>query len=210
MKKLIIILATMFLTACASTGLTTPHMQLSHQPSLQKQFAQLGTVEIKPFIDYRPMYERMLEGADIEDNLRTRVTSAYARPAMTNYLQSVLKTEIQRTGIFAETKEPKYELSGIIYNLSTGIASEGAESNVFSRVDNKGKAVHRYYFAKVKFLAVLKRHGKIVYRKVFYANRKISADKPMSVSEQAKFLDDVLTQTVDELFTSLERRRRRL
>lgn len=213
MKIFSIVCIGLLLTACASTsGSKQGRLSLAHRDLIVANFQNLGPVKIQKFVDYRPMNERML-GSDDDDLLQqANILSIDTDKPVEDYLQAVLKQEVQRTGIFTVGSEPKYQMTGIIYNMAVGTTTEKHENPLF---DEQGKmeANHviqeNYYFAKVKFMVVLKQDNKVVFRKTFSARETRPIHPPLNENEQSRLLDMAVTRAVAQMFIEVEQKLKR-
>ena len=191
-----VIVCSLLLSGCA----TVSNMQLTHRDKINEKFANLGSVQIASFYDYRPQKEmREFQGKNKYTTYPV-ILSGYSKPPVTKYLRGVLINEAQRTGIFnTKSETPEYTMTGIIYSMATGDTDKVADSN--------DKAQSRVYnFARVKILAVLRRNGKIVFRKTVSLNDTKPTLKNFDVKTQARMLDSLTTKAVRELYSDMEYR----
>lgn len=184
-------------------------LRLAHRAQILDQFATLGTINVKKFIDYRPMSEQM-EGADSSADGKAYVLTTSTTPEVDTFVQKVIDTEAKKTKIFlTATGKPQYEMTGIIYNASVGAAEEARENPMFDAHDKvaaNNVTKEKYYFSHVRFLVVLRQHDKIVYRKTIEVNDTQPATASVSPDDVARMLDRAVTKGVVDLFSQLEDR----
>lgn len=205
--RILTLVPCMLLAACSSMG----PMKLSHQSHPVNQYPKRGTVRVAKFIDYRPMREQML-GADDDapSHVRKVALTIKTRPAVSMYFQSALKHDLSQSHIFTPTDEQSpYELTGILYHLALNEVIEQQDNPLFDAQGRVAVArVHdeQYYSANVKFLAVLKHNGKIVFRDTIEVEKSLPFVKKISAQAKAKLLDDAVTQAIATLLHNIEQK----
>jgi len=210
-KIFFLLCVVMLLASCASTSGNAQQgrLSLAHRDLIVANFQNLGPVKIQKFIDYRPMNERMLGSDDDDLTQQASILSIDTDIPVEDYLQAVLNQEVQRTGIFTVGGEPKYQLTGIIYSMAVGTTTEKHENPLF---DEQGKmeanqvVQENYYFANVKFMAVLKQDNKVVFRKIFSARETRPIHPPLNENEQSRLLDVAVTKAVAQMFIEMEQK----
>jgi len=192
MIRVILLGCLTLLAGCTSSFLAHKNapLQLAHRDLIVADLQNVGTVNVRPFIDYRSMDERM-DGSD-EANLEqpAKIFSYQTEPSARHYLQSVLRMEANRTGVLTPSTEAKYQLTGIIYNMVVG------------QWQNEPKE----YFSHVKFLAVLKQGDKRVFRRTYEQRETRPSTPELTASEQSRLLDVAVTKAVAQLYMDIEAR----
>ena len=198
----LIVFFSLFLAGCA-----TPNMQLSHTNTINEKFANLGSVQIKQFIDYRPQRERDVAHRRSKHLEFPLTLSGNSEPNTVKFLQQVMQQEAQRTGIFTVQEEhPKYTMTGIIYSMVAGTADK-AEVNSLHDVEQDSQSQQRLYdFANVRILAVLKHNGKVIFRKSVRVDKVVPTQKAFAIQVQATLLDKATTQAARQIFGDMEYR----
>ena len=210
LRLLLIVWVGLLLTACASTsGSNTGRLALAHRDLIVANFQNLGAVKIQKFVDYRPMNERMRGSDDDDLQQPANILSYETDMPVEKYLQNVLNQEVQRTGIFTVAGDPRFQMTGIIYNMTVGTTTERHENPLF---DEQGKmeanqvVQENYYFAKVRFMVVLKEGNKVVFRKTFAARETRPIHPPLNENEQSRLLDVAVTKAVAQMFIEIEQK----
>lgn len=206
-RAITLVLLSFWLASCA-THYTKPkatRLVLSHRDLIVAKLHHVGTVGVRPFIDYRPMNEHMPGSDEADIGQPQQILSYHTTPTVPEYLQSVLRIEARRTEVLTPSVDPTYQLTGIIYHMAVGKTSDKREPHLFddentSRADG---SLVPHYFAQVRFLAVLKKGNKVVFRNTYSQRETRPIELALKPDQLSKLLDEAVTKAVAALYMDI-------
>ncbi|MDY7031329.1 MAG: hypothetical protein SVY10_05395 [Thermodesulfobacteriota bacterium] len=187
-------------------GCSTPVMKLNHPLKLDASYSQIGTIKVILFKDER-LEEEKNEDMTAMNTLSPRLISGATYPIIIQYFHNTLREEIEKTKIFSITNTAQYVLSGEINSMKVE-----RRVNVF-RYFTFGLLDFPELTATVKYRAVLRKEGKIIFekyieqleRETYWAWSNFTFISWKKISNRGScILDKCISNSIKKLFNEIE------